>query len=686
MKSFFVNSVVAAAVFSSAGLMAGEELIQNGSFESFSVERDRGKWKVVTFDNWEGQGEVWNHKLGHTATEGMYKAELDVYRRSVNMLSQTIETEEGKTYLFSLDAYARKANTSDFELLVDGEVAVRVTPAKRWDKFGIEFTGKGGEQTVAIREISDQDNGLGAVIDNVSVLSDMTLDQMEADERAKFEIVEPTGIDQIQEVIDVDQVVQNFISSEKVEKAREAAEKMNQLIKEAVIELGLANDGAVTRADAREINIYLRENYAEEWESLYSDYQVLQPKLRGHERRAKRVVALNQVAINLWGDIYSIGLDKGGDSKSREARKYFTNVGYTLGEVLRGDVANGSLTNPYFQEVIGSTGTGMDKGVELIMADTGLQRRIPTSDLREGATAADEMNQLILEAIFNEGLANDGKISTADTRTINEYLVANHKERWAELHGDDEDGEETGYHLVQNDGATGRMFADNFVNTVADGVYHLGFPTRFKNNLENEDGNKNQRFEKVAWWLNSCLKEDLEAGQLSNPDYREVEGTTGTTFDKVIPVIYHDEGLEYRISMSDIREGAKAANGMNALIVKAIIETGVASDDYISAGDVKTLNTYLVENHASEWAEFHGDDENNEETGYHLVQNDGATSRAYGKNILNKLADSIYHLGFPTKYAHNLENEDGNKNTSFNTVAYWLNKSLKADFDKGLFY
>jgi hypothetical protein len=677
-----VLSVVTASLLASS-VFAGDELIQNGSFENFSIEKDRGKWKVVEFDSWEGQGEVWNHGIGKIATEGTYKAELDVHRNSLNMLTQIVTTETGENYLFSLDAYARKVNTSDFELLIDSEVVATITPSSSWEKYGVEFIGTGGEQTVSIRELDSQDNGLGAVIDNVSVASGVSLEQLQLDERTKFEIIEPTGIGQIQQVIDFDQVTQNFISDEDREIGRKSADMMNELIKEAVFELGLANDGAVTRADVREINLYLRENYASEWENLYTEFQLLQPKLSGSQRQAKRVVALNQVAINLWGDIYRVGLESGGETKKNRINNYFSSVGYTLGSVLRGDVATGTLKNPDFEEVTGTTGTGMDKGIELIMTEEGLQRRVPTSDLREGATAANEMNILILEAVVNQGLANDGRISTADVRTVNEYLVENHLERWAELHGDDENNEETGFHLVQNDGATGRMFGDNFVNTVADGVYHLGFPTRFKNNLENEDGNKNQTFEKVAWWLNSCLKDDLEAGVLVNSDYREVEGTTGTIFDKIVPLIYSDKGLEFKISMSDIREGAEAANGMNELIITAIKETGIAEDGYFSVEDVKELNSYLVTNYALEWAELHGDDEDGEETGYHKVQNDGATTRALGQNVLNQLADSVYHLGFPTRYENNLENEDGNRNASFSTVAYWLNKTLQGDIAKG---
>jgi hypothetical protein len=683
-KERLLSVVAATAILSSTAFAMGNNLIDNGSFENFTIEQDKGNWKLVKFDNWEGHGEVWNHGIGKMAVDGTYKAELDVHKNSPNKLTQTIFTESGVKYLFSLDAYARKVNTSDFQLLVDDEVLATITPSNSsWEKYGVEFIGNGGEQTIAIQEIDAQDNGLGAVIDNVSVVTGVSLEQLQQEDRAKFEIIEPTGIDQILEIIDIDQVTANFVSAENRERAINSIEKMNSLIEETVIKLGLANDGAVTRADVREINLYLTDNYSTDWTTLYEDFKLLQPALNRSQRGAKRVTALNQVAINLWSDIYRIGLVDVGETRANKIKNYFINVGYRLGAVLQGDVNSGSLKNPNFQEVTGTTGTGMDKGVHLIMTESGLQQRVPTSDLRDGATASDEMNRLILEAIKVQGLANDGKISTADTRTINNYLVTNYQSEWAELHGDDENNEETGFHKVQNDGATGRMFADNFVNTVADGVYHLGFPTRFKNNLENEDGNKNQRFEKVAWWLNSCLKDDLANGTLANPDYQEVVGTTGTVFDKIVPLIYADEGLEQRVSMSDIREGAESANGMNELIVRSIKETGIVDDGYFSSNDIKELNIHLVTNYQSEWAKFHGDDEDGEETGYHKVQNDGATTRALGQNVLNQLADSVYHLGFPTRFPNNLENEDGNKNASFRTVAYWLNKTLQNDIAKG---
>ncbi len=229
------------------------------------------------------------------------------------------------------------------------------------------------------------------------------------------------------------------------------------------------------------------------------------------------------------------------------------------------------------------------------------------------------------------------------------------------------------------------MYVDNVINTVADGVYHLGFETNNNYQLANEDGKNNARFEKVAWWLDTSLRSDLAAGKFDNLDYQEVVGTTGTSLDYIVLYIYNEPGLLRKVSMEDIRVGARSANAMNELIVEAIKNTGVAQDDYISADEVKTLNEYLSTNYLGEWIVLHGDDEDEEETGYHRVQNDGALGYMYNRNVINNLADSIYHLGFPMTYKNNLTNEDGKKNDSFKSVAYWLNKSLQDDYRQGFF-
>jgi len=510
------------------------------------------------------------------------------------------------------------------------------------------------------------------------------------------EIIEPTGLNHINEIIATDTRLAKRVSTEDLQKAQSSVNSMNTLIKEAIQVEGLANDGLITVSDVKEINRYLVSNHLETWYTLRGESE--DTDSTGYylvDRRGIRsnTSIMNRPATKLWGFVYNLGFETTGRHNNKitdytgSTVGNIRSVGYILGEILKNEVSSGALYNSGFLEVTGSTGTALDNIVVAIMGDEGLHRRTATNDIRDGSKSADAMSHLILEAIVQEGLANDNLLSTADIRQINHYLVDNYKNVWAELHGDDEtSGEETGYHLVQNDGAFARMFADNVINTVADGIFHLGFETDLKNRLRNEDGDANQRFEKVAWWLDTLLKEDMKLGKLHNSAYQEVVGTTGTSFDKIVLFIYHDKGLQLKVSMEDIRVGAASANSMNVLLVEAITQTDVAKDNSISIDDVKTINNYLVTNYASQWSELHGDDEDNgEEIGYHRIQNDGAQGVAYNKNIINNLADGIYHLGFETPYKDRLVNEDGNKNVSFKNVAYYLNKSLKEDFKKGLF-
>jgi len=123
-----------------------------------------------------------------------------------------------------------------------------------------------------------------------------------------------------------------------------------------------------------------------------------------------------------------------------------------------------------------------------------------------GAKSADGMNKILIEAFKKTGVTNDGNISETDIREINLFITKNYLPKWANLHGDDETaGGETGFHLVQNDGASKQMFGKNAVNTVFDGIYHLGFLTTDKNRLKNEDENANASFKDVALWLDGLM-------------------------------------------------------------------------------------------------------------------------------------------------------------------------------------
>ncbi|MBL8573417.1 MAG: hypothetical protein JNM13_07040, partial [Hyphomicrobiaceae bacterium] len=163
----------------------------------------------------------------------------------------------------------------------------------------------------------------------------------------------------------------------------------------------------------------------------------------------------------------------------------------------------------------GTTGTGLDGAVSLIGSDQGLNDRIPGSALSEGMTAADGMNALIVQAIRATGIATDGTITTSDVYNLNAWIRANHLAQWTALHGDDEGDIETGFHRVQNDGSTTRMFGRDAVDTVLDGLYHMGFEIR-DGRFVNEDGDRNACVEDVAFWLTEFLKTDLAAGTLAN--------------------------------------------------------------------------------------------------------------------------------------------------------------------------
>ncbi len=170
MKTNFTKLSLITATLLTLGStsLQAENLIQNGSFEEYEAYADHGRWKEVTLSHWSGNAEIWNSKIGKAATQGGHKIELDL-RREVDELSQIVTTVAGKTYKLSLDAYARRWNSSDFEILVDGEVQATFRPDRKWAEFNVYFTGTGEQQVISIKELDSQNNGLGTIIDNVKL-------------------------------------------------------------------------------------------------------------------------------------------------------------------------------------------------------------------------------------------------------------------------------------------------------------------------------------------------------------------------------------------------------------------------------------------------------------------------------------------------------------------------------------
>lgn len=312
-----------------------------------------------------------------------------------------------------------------------------------------------------------------------------------------------------------------------------------------------------------------------------------------------------------------------------------------------------SLANP----VPGTTGTGMDQFVDYIYADNGLAGATDGRQIVRGAASANSLNQLIVEAANATGAAADGKFTVDEVVAMNQYIRANHLAEWTALHGDDEDGTETGFHQVQNDGSTTQYRGQNLVNTVVDGVFHLGFEIQ-NGQFLNEDGNANASVQQVAEWLTQFYTD---------------HSTTNTGLDQITNLIQADRGLDCKISDAQIAAGADAADGLNHMIADAIAATGVAADHDISTADVAALNAYIRADagRLAQWTALHGDDENGTETGFHLVQNDGGNTKFFGQNLVNTVADGVYHLGFEIQNGRFL-NEDGDANASLKDVADWL--------------
>ena len=455
-----------------------------------------------------------------------------------------------------------------------------------------------------------------------------------------------TGFDQLVDAVLSDPGLIGSISSIDIQGGAKAAAMMNSILVEAIDKTGTGTSGTFTTDDVISINKYIRSFYLATWQELHGDdetdeetgYHLVQNDGAYWQYRGENLI--DTVADG----IYHLGFKIEGNNILNEDGNPNASI-QQLAEWLT-----------QFYTDHSTTGTGLDRITDMVMADEGLDDNITDTEIAEGADAADRMNEILNEAIQRTGVNTDLNISMDDIRAINQYIRNNYLDEWIELHGDDENDEETGYHLVQNDGASTQMFGENFVNTVADGIYHLGFEI-VDDNILNEDGNQNATLTDLADWTQYFYTD---------------QSTTGTGLDWLTDMVKTDRGLARNTSAADINEGADAANALNSILVKAIETTGVAADANISTDDIRIINRYIRANHLDQWVELHGDDEDGEETGYHLVQNDGSNIQFRGDNLINTVADSIYHLGFEIVDDQVL-NEDGAPNATLADLATWLN-------------
>jgi Ca2+-binding RTX toxin-like protein len=476
-----------------------------------------------------------------------------------------------------------------------------------------------------------------------------------------------TGLDQIVETIAQDRGLAGRITGKDIEGGAAAANGLNALLVQAAMATGAAADGVFTveevlamnawvRADSQRYNTFV-DLHGDDERRTETGFHLVQNDGAATQYRGQNFV--NTVADG----IYHFGFEvKDGNFLNEDG-----NANASVAQVAEW------LTQLWTDH--STTGTGLDRMTDLIMADRGLDKRISDGEIAGGAEAANGINSMIADAIKALGLDADHAISTADVEAINAWIRSD-AARCAEfiaLHGDDEKGSETGFHLVQGDGASTARFGKNFVNTVADGIYHIGFDIQ-NGRFLNEDGRANAKVSDVASWIDYF--------------YSDVS-TTGTGLDWITDSIKSDTGLASKTAAADINGGARAADGLNNLIVDGIRTLGVDQDGELSVEDILAVNAWIRQDtdRFARFVELHGDDENGIETGFHLVQGDGGTLKYHCEQLINTVADGIYHIGFAVEGERFL-NEDGDANAEVADVATWLNsfylgRSIILDSDSG---
>ena len=469
-----------------------------------------------------------------------------------------------------------------------------------------------------------------------------------------------SGLDQTIEWIARDPGLAGNTEASAIAAGIAAADGLNQLIVTGLKAIGSYNDVVLDSDDIRRLSEWLRSDTSRKttFELLHGDdengvatgFHNIQ-----NDGANQKFRGLNLVDTVLDG-IYHFGFEINANNQflneDGDANASLTDVASWL-TALKTDYA--------------TTSTKLDRTTELIIADRGLSLNIPWADIAGGATAANNLNSLILQGISalnasGEADTDQTRLSSSEVRWINHWINTDETRYsyFVSQHGDDENGSETGFHLVQNDGASTVFFGKNLVNTVLDGIYHIGFSITSDDRFQNEDGDANAKVSDVADWLTYFYGD---------------QSTTGTGLDRIVDTIKLDRGLSVNTSAADINGGAEAANRLNQLILRAIQSTGVYTDQWLTRSDLRTINQWIKTYEYPLFVQLHGDDENGEETGFHLVQNDGADTQYFGKNLVNTVADGIYHIGFRID-AENFQNEDGDTNASLSDVSGWLNYFL----------
>jgi Ca2+-binding RTX toxin-like protein len=460
-----------------------------------------------------------------------------------------------------------------------------------------------------------------------------------------------SGLDQVIEWLAADPGLLGAGDASVVRDGIAAADALNAMLVQGLMATGSASHASLSTTDLIALNGWIRSDAGRLSQWQEQRRIVLNLVAYGGNRQFR---SLNLIGTVLNG-VYALGspLDGSGQLQPIDgtAPTSIADVATWL-TVLRSDLA--------------TSGLGLDRLVEQVEANAGLAANLPWTQISEGAQAANGLNQLIAAglAALPAGVGNDPRhIETAEVLWINQWIRSNPSRlaQFLSLHGDDANGVETGFHKIQADGGTIDVFGVNLVDTVMDGIYHIGFNVNADQRFLNEDGNANALVSDVAEWLTYYVSD---------------ASSTGTGLDLIIDLAKLDAGLSSWTSATEINAGLAAANDINALIVDAVTATGVNLDGWISRSDLRKVNSWIATNRASIYTTLHGDDEaDGTATGFHKIQGNGTISQILGNNLIDTVADGIYHLGFAIINDY-FVNEDGNANASLSDVSSWINYFL----------
>lgn len=147
--------------------------------------------------------------------------------------------------------------------------------------------------------------------------------------------------------------------------------------------------------------------------------------------------------------------------------------------------------------------TQLESLIAAISQDPGLTAKTNAKKIADGVTAARLMTDVIGTTLDSFNANTDKIIRPGDVYKASGIIRADFAlyGKFIVGHGDDAGTIETGFHKLQGDGGTLQFMGRNFIDTVADAVFHIGFEYA-NGHLLNEDGNKNESVRDVAGWLN----------------------------------------------------------------------------------------------------------------------------------------------------------------------------------------